>query len=312
MPVRNGKDFIFEALDSILKQDFTNFEVIVIDDGSNDFPYKSLEDYDPRITVIRLEGLGVSHARNIGMQHSLGRFIAFLDADDVWFPGKLSAQISCFERHPEAGIIFGTFTRWLQKPDGSFVPTKELVQDCAGVTECDSDRSGWIYTKLLMGMLVGMNTAIIRREIYQRLGGFDETMKIGEDYEFWLRASRITKMYSLKAAVALYRIHSNSAMHNLSEDNHLATLLKIAKYRWGLSDPAGNSVSSESFRKRCGRSEFDHGYLHYKNGSPKIARLAFIKSMEWGFHRRLSIAYIIYTTWQTILGSITSDGNRDT
>ncbi len=307
MPVRNGKDFIFEALDSILQQDFNDLEVIVIDDGSDDYPYNTLEDYDPRIEVIRLEGLGVSHARNVGMHRSRGRFIAFLDADDVWFPGKLQAQINYFEKNPEVGIVFGAFTRWLQRPGGSFELSKELVRDCSGLTDCEPERSGWIYTKLLMGMLVGMNTAIMRHVIYQRLGGFDETMSIGEDYEFWLRASRITQMHALNGAVALYRIHSSSAMHKLAIENHLATLLKIAKYRWGLAGPEGNSVSHEAFRQRCGRAEFDHGYLHFKYGSLVIAQRAFFNSLRWGFHRRLCLGYIIYTTWQMFRRAVTGE-----
>lgn len=293
VPVRNCRDYIQEALDSILSQRFDDFEVIVVDDGSTDFDYRSLESRDTRIRVLRLEGLGVSSARNTGMAAARGELIAFLDADDVWFPGKLEAQVRHFDRHPVVGVVFGRFVRWLQRTDGGFDAAGDLVQDCSAIDACEPERSGWIYDKLLMGLLVGMNTAMIRRKLYLRLGGFNESMRIGEDYDFWLRASRITRMHALDGAVALYRIHGSSAMHRLNDENHMANILRISYSRWGCRNADGSGVSEREFFERVAASEFDHGYAHYWNGRASVAVRAFARAFAGGHKRGRALAYVL-------------------
>jgi glycosyltransferase involved in cell wall biosynthesis len=293
VPVRNCREYIHEALDSILTQSYTDFEIIVIDDGSDDFDYLSLQTLDTRIRVIRLEGVGVSRARNTGMSAARGELIAFLDADDVWFPGKLEAQVRYFERHPEVGVVFGRFIRWTQDESGSFAPAASMVSDCSAISDEEPARSGWIYDKLLMGLLVGMNTAMIRQVLFRRLGGFAEEMRIGEDYDFWLRAARITQMHALNGAVALYRIHSNSAMHRLSDINHMAVILRVTHARWGTHNSDGSGVSEPQFIARLAASEFEHGYAHYWHGKPQVAIKSFKSSLRGGYKRGRSLVYII-------------------
>ena len=300
IPVRNGKDFIREALDSILMQSFTSFEIIVVDDGSDDFDYATLTTIDPRIRTLRLEGRGVSQARNAGMRQARGEFIAFLDADDVWFPGKLAAQVRYFDCHPEVGVVFGGFIRWTADGQGKFAPAQSLWKDCSELTEAEPARSGWIYTRLLLGVLVGMNTAVIRRSVYQAVGGFNPSMRVGEDYDFWLKAARITQMHALAGAVAFYRIHGSSAMHRLSKISHLATLLQTAHLRWGLTNPDGSSISERDFRGRIGNVYFDHGYSHFWHGDLDVARDAFGRAL-WRSRRKVrAAAYYALTLWKSL------------
>lgn len=303
VPVRNCREFIREALDSICSQDFGNLEVIVIDDGSTDDDYSRLQRLDPRISVFRLEGCGVSIARNEGMRRARGEFIAFLDADDVWFPGKVAAQVRYFDRHPSVGCVFGGFVRWLPNHDGSFPDARLLMQDCGAIERCEQARSGWIYTRLLTGLLVGMNTAVIRKEVFDRLGGFDESMRIGEDYLFWLKVSRHYEMHALDGAVALYRIHPSSAMNQVSTENHQATLLKIATGRWGLANPDGSALPGADFNLRLAAAEFTHGYNHFWNGSARIARRAFRHSLRGGYRPVRSAAYYVASAARSLLQS---------
>lgn len=301
IPVRNGRDYIHQALASVTSQDFHDLEIIVIDDGSTDFDYQTLAALDPRIHVQRLAGNGVSTARNTGMQLARGRYFAFLDADDVWFPGKLTAQIRYFEQHPEVGCVFGGFIKWMRTDDGAFPPAQSLMYECHDLITCETERSGWLYTRLLDGLLVGMNTAVIRREVFTRLGGFDASMRIGEDYLFWLKVSRIYPMHALDGPVALYRIHEASAMRRLDPENHLTDLLKIAVSRWGLKNPDGTSLPVDEFEKRLAESEFTHGYNHFWEGSPAVARRAFLRALKGGVLPLRSAAYIALTPFRQAL-----------
>lgn len=303
IPVRNCKNFIHECLISILNQGIQESEIIIVDDGSDDFNYSQLVELDPRIKVIRLDGRGVSAARNAGMREAKGRYIAFLDADDVWFPGKLAAQIRYLENNTEVGCVFGAFTKWLSTASGQFSFAKDLMVDCGAVENCDPARSGWLYTRLLTGLLVGMNTAVIRREVFANLGGFDESMRIGEDYLFWLKVSRVYEMHALNAKVALYRIHSSSAMSRLDQENHQARLLEIAKARWGLRNPDGTELSSLEFARRLAESHFTHAYNHFWNGSASVARHSFLKAIRGGVRPARSTAYIVLSPFRHWLKS---------
>ena len=286
IPVRNGRDYLQEALNSVLQQSFVDLELLLINDGSKDDDYDRYALQDKRIRVIHLTGVGVSRARNVGMEQSRGELIAFLDADDVWFPGKLLAQVRYLEEHCDVGVVFGKFIKWPELPEGGFVPSTSLTRDTSGLKTKEVARSGWLYTRLLEGLLVGMNTAVVRRSVYEAIGGFNESMRQGEDYDFWLKASRIAPMHSLDGEVALYRIHSASAMHRLTTENQLSVLLSMATMRWGLSDQYGNHVSTQVFKRRVAATHFDHAYSHFWHGELKIARRHFRKSLH-GDHRKL-------------------------
>lgn len=304
MPVRNGREYIVEAINSIDQQSSCDLEIIVVDDGSDDFDYKTLETRDKRVRVFRLSGQGVSSARNYGMKMARGKYLAFLDADDAWFPGKLAAQIRYFETHPEVGCVFGGFTKWHPDDSGVFPPAAGLMEDCTDITACEVERSGWLYTRLLTGLLVGMNTAVIRREVFERLGGFDESMRIGEDYMFWLKVSRVYEMHALDGKVALYRIHRTSAMNRLDAENHQARLLDIAAARWGLRNPDGTALPREVFERRLAQSQFTHAYNHFWHGSTAVARRCFLKAMLGGILPLRSAAYIVlspFRRWLTLV-----------
>lgn len=310
IPVRNGKDFIHEAVHSVLSQSFADLELIVVDDGSDDFDYTSLCALDPRVRTTRLAGGGVSRARNAGMAMSRGAFIAFLDADDVWFPGKLHAQMTYFDAHPEVGVVFGGFIRWHADTQGVFPSADSLWRDCHTLTAAETERSGWLYTRLLMGLLVGMNTAIVRRTVYEAIGGFNPSMRVGEDYDFWLKSSRIAQMHALAGPIAFYRIHGSSAMHRLSTANHLAVLLRTAQLRWGLRNPDGSSISAREFNSRIGNAYFDHGYAHFWHGDLAIARKSFWHAVLQSRRKTRACAYLVLTVGKRGVQRLTGAAHR--
>lgn len=292
MPVRNGKDFIEEAVDSALAQSYSSFELLIIDDASDDMDYRLLEAKDKRIRVIRQQAGGVSRARNNGIAHARGEFIAFLDADDYWFPGKLEAQVRYFDAHPDVGFVFGRYLRWSAGPERRFPVAASMAPDCRDVVSTDPHRSGWGYNRMLMGMLVGMSAAIMRKSICRQIGPFNEGMRIGEDYEFWFRASRVTEMHALDAVVSLYRTHGASTMARVTPTNHMLRLLCMVEQRWGTNDPDHTHLSQRDFRRRLGQVHFDHGYIHFWKGDIAIARHEFLRSFLMGRRRLQSLGYL--------------------
>ncbi|MDO9504988.1 glycosyltransferase family A protein [Hydrogenophaga sp.] len=293
IPVRNGKDYLQQALDSVLQQSFNDLELLLINDGSTDDDYDRYALEDARVRVIHLAGTGVAAARNVGTGQARGELIAFLDADDVWFPGKLAAQVRYMDSHPEVGVVFGSFLRWESGPDGAFAPAASLMTDCSGLEQPEAARSGWLYTRLLMGLLVGMNTAMVRRSVIDAIGGFNVSMQQGEDYDFWLKASRIAEMHALDGTVALYRIHKASAMHRLAPGNALTTLLQAAKLRWGLRGPTGEPLSEAVFERRLAQIHFGHGYAHFWDGSRSVARRSFYRAIRARYRPWRSAAYVV-------------------
>ena len=296
MPVRNGKDYIVEAINSVISQDFHKFELIIADDGSVDFDYGSLVLLDPRIRTLRLEGVGVSAARNAAMAVSKGDFIAFLDADDVYFPGKLTCQVRYLASHPDVGAVFARYKRWWPQPDGRHAPAESLWKDCAGLSDVDPERSGDLYARLLKGLLIGTNTIMLRREVYEAVGGFELGLPVGEDVLYWLAISRRFKIDALDGEVAFYRGHGASATTRVLDENFGGLVLEEARRRWGLSGSSGEAISARDFDGLLASQAFQHGYNHFASGDACIAARSFRAAWAHGRHNLRTLAYVFLST----------------
>jgi glycosyltransferase involved in cell wall biosynthesis len=282
MPAWNAMSYIHAAIDSVLSQSYRSLELLVINDGSSDGDYSALENIDPRIRVLEGARGGVSRARNLGLERARGRYIAFIDADDLWVPGKLKVQVDYMEAHPDIGIVFAEIHRWRPGPDGVWPDPSAHYPDAEALLRTNPEWRGWMYTRILMGCTLGMITPVMRQEVYGAVGGFDESMERGEDYEYWLRCSRQTRIQGFSSVMAIYRIHAASAMAKIVEPNHLAVLLERARARWGLSDPDGHQLPRLQYHQRLGRAHFDHGYTHYWWGDPAVAAREFAQSFRRG------------------------------
>ena len=176
IPTYNRGWTIKEAVDSVLAQDFIDFELIVVDDGSTDNTSEILHSYREDITVLRQNNKGVSAARNRGLSEASGRFIAFLDSDDLWLPQKLSRQVDFFNSNPDA-LICQTEEIWIRN-NVRVNPKKRHKKP-----------SGMIFEPSLALCLVSPSAVMIRRSLFEKIGGFDETLPACEDYDLWLRIS---------------------------------------------------------------------------------------------------------------------------
>jgi glycosyltransferase involved in cell wall biosynthesis len=176
IPTYNRAWAVKEAVDSVLAQEFNDFELIVVDDGSTDDTPKTLNAYGPRITVLRQSNRGVSAARNRGIAAAAGHLVAFLDSDDLWLPSKLVRQVDFFNNHP-AAVICQTEEIWIR--NGVRVNPKKRHQKF----------SGMIFERSLELCLVSPSAVMIRKALFNSIGGFDESLPACEDYDLWLRVS---------------------------------------------------------------------------------------------------------------------------
>ncbi len=174
IPVYNRFDQFSEALDSVLRQTFRDFEIIVVDDGSEDERIKWLS-MIKRIKYIRIEHTGMpGFVRNRGVEVSSGKYISFLDSDDLWNIRKLELQYNYFLKNPQYRIIHNREI-WIEK--GKIKSQKKQKHK----------RMGDIFEDALKKCIVGPSTVMLERTLFEKYGGFREDLEIAEDYEFWLR-----------------------------------------------------------------------------------------------------------------------------
>jgi glycosyltransferase involved in cell wall biosynthesis len=176
IPTYNRGWILREAVESVLAQDFEDFELIVVDDGSTDNTREILAAYGNDIVVLEQNNRGVSAARNRGIAGASAPLIAFLDSDDLWKPQKLSRQVEFFSAEPQT-LICQTEEIWIR--NGVRVNPKKRHHKF----------SGMIFEFSLALCLVSPSAVMIRSELFERVGVFDESLPACEDYDLWLRAS---------------------------------------------------------------------------------------------------------------------------
>lgn len=191
IPTYNRAWTLKDAVDSVLLQDYPNLELIVVDDGSQDDTGKLLDLYQNRIRVLRQENQGVSAARNRGIKTSQGQFIALLDSDDAWDKRKISCQMAFFNDHPDA-LICQTEEIWIR--NGRKVNPRRKHKK----------PSGMIFEPSLDLCLVSPSAVMMKRQLFDIKGYFNESFIVCEDYDLWLRVSStlpvflIDKPYTIK------------------------------------------------------------------------------------------------------------------
>jgi len=192
IPTYNRGWIVQEAIESVLAQDYRDFELIVVDDGSTDDTDDILNSYRGDIMVFRQKNQGVSAARNRGLSEASGRFIAFLDSDDLWLPQKLFRQVEFFNKNPDAQIC-QTEETWIRK--GVRVNPKQRHKKPWGM----------IFEPSLALCLVSPSAVMIRRSLFEKVGGFDEALPACEDYDLWLRISCRYPVYLIETPLIIKR-----------------------------------------------------------------------------------------------------------
>jgi glycosyltransferase involved in cell wall biosynthesis len=289
----NAEQYILDALDSVVTQDPAPLETLLIDDGSTDGTVALVEQKLPGVKIISQKHAGVAEARNVGLRHARGDFICLLDADDGWFPGKLAAQLDYLAQHPEVGVVSHAWLDWWPDAEGCYrqLPVWQPPEEPLAL---DPAQSGWLYCRLLMGCILQTSTLMIRRELVQMTGFFRTDLPLGEDYDYWLRLSRLTKIDMLAGAYSFYRRgQSGSLTSQLRPTDYAYDLARAAVGRWGLSAPDGTTLAKKMFERRLGALAFDFACGHFHKGSARLARQAGWRAFRHDPRRWKALAYVL-------------------
>lgn len=199
IPVYNGEKYLQQTLESVFAQTYTDYEVIVIDDGSTDSTPQILESYKDSIRYVSQENQGVSAARNHGLYLARGELVAFLDADDLFLPHKLAKQVAVFDKFPDLGIVNSGF-RILNDADNTIIEVK-WWKDIPKL-----HNEAWLLYKPVLP-----SAMMFRRFWLEKVGGFDRRFFAGEDIDITLRmVAEGCQAQWLSEVTACYRVHSSS------------------------------------------------------------------------------------------------------
>jgi glycosyltransferase involved in cell wall biosynthesis len=209
--------YISEAIDSVLSQDFKDLEIVVVDDGSTDDTKEVLKKYGVAVRYIYQENKGISGARNRGILESKGEYIAFLDSDDVWLDStKLTQQVAILENNPKVGIVYSKMMMVNDKGEKVGIkPEKD---------------NGTNFKELIeIGGHLPTSTLVARKACFEKVGLFDEALPILEDFDMWLRISRLYDIVENKGKVfGYYHKRDNKVMRDKSI-NYKAQVLLLQK-----------------------------------------------------------------------------------
>ena len=241
--VYNGEKTLALTIDSLLAQTYSNFEILLIDDGSSDGSKALIESYshDPRVKYHAKPNGGVASARNFGIGVADGDVIGFCDQDDQWKPEKLEYQLPLFD-NPETGLVYS----WVE------------VRKHGEVSVSSPEFEGKCFDALLKRNFISCCTAMARKSLFEEIGGFDESRELHgvDDRHVWLRMARISNLAVVRRPLAIYFIHGEN--YSLNEKKMLiADLVCVRKIA---------AMEGITPREKALCEEAEYGiYLHYAN-----------------------------------------------
>jgi len=204
IPVYNGEKTIKKTIESVLNQTFSDFELLAIDDGSQDSTLSVLKEItDSRLNIFSFPNAGVSASRNRGLAEARGEYISFLDADDLWTPDKLEAQLKALQENSQAAVAY-SWSDWIDE-SGQFLRAGGHITV-----------NGNAYEKLLLRDFVesGSNP-LIRKYALDEVGGFDQSVTPAEDWDMWLKLAARYEFVTVQSPQILYRVYPTSASFNV-------------------------------------------------------------------------------------------------
>lgn len=265
IPAFNAARCVRKAIDSVLAQDYRDFELIVVDDGSTDETAAVLAAYGKTIRVIHQANGGLSNARNTGIRESQGEFVAFLDADDWWLPGKLERQIELMQAEPALGFC-STAAR-VENPQGQLL----------NIWECPH------WQGALLVHLFNENAAVagsgsgvlVKRDLLLQVGDFDESLQCLEDIDMWMRLAAVAEYVCIPEPLTVLLKRPDSMSRNL-EVMRNAAIQVMRKNRSLLP----KSLQGSFWRAGMAGIYGDYAKWQYRAGSRGVALLEVVRLLS--------------------------------
>ena len=281
MPVYNAEKYLAQAVDSILKQTYTDFEFLITDDASTDQSFAILRRYaqsDPRIKLTKQEkNVGLQKALNQMLKEAQGKYIARMDADDIALPNRFTDQVKILATDKEVIAVGGAFNLIDEK--SRFLTVIRPPQD-----------NDTIQEKALAGHTpICHPSVMMRREAVLQVGGYDESLKTVEDLDLFLKLGEIGELRNLQESVISYRLHGASVSETKGQQQRREAY-QVCKRAWKRRGIEGKFEASELWRPgrdRASRYQFTlkYGWWAWNSGERKTALIYAVKALQikpWG------------------------------
>jgi glycosyltransferase involved in cell wall biosynthesis len=272
LPTYNCSAFLGKAIDSVLAQSYKDYEIIVVDDGSTDHTSSLMAHYEKHTRYFYQNNKGVSAARNLALMHATGEFIAYLDADDIWYPAKLAQQVAFLDAHPDCGLVHTEVS---------------VIDDEDNLIHFSFNREtqrpvpyGYCLTELLQRSHIQTLTVLERARCIAIVGNFDEHLPVVQDYDHWIRvAIEGFSIGYLEEPLGKYRWRRGSLMRN--EHKYVADLvamyeglLRIPRAKNpGMTDEMKHIIHEQLYRKERELAYLDRTLGRYADAKRRLRHL---------------------------------------
>jgi glycosyltransferase involved in cell wall biosynthesis len=274
IPTYNRSALVVEAIESVLAQTQPVTQIIVADDGSTDATPDVVGRYGSRVQYVRQTNKGPGAARNLGIRHATGDLIALLDSDDLWVPRKMEQQLEFLRANPSVEFLFGNMAIVRSASDPDIPEIKDPAIHRYLVAHATNLEA--LFEQLLIENVVPTSSVVMTRACVQRIGFFDEHLRIAEDLDYWLRVTRQCQCGFLDAVVERRRRHEGNLINDWAKTSryHAEVLTRVAESR-----PAPSAAALDLIKRRVSSLYYDLGSHYLKTREFRLSRHYLKKGM---------------------------------
>lgn len=268
IPTYNRPALCAQAIESVLAQTFRDFELIVVDDGSLEDTGRMLAGFGDRLRTIRQTNAGVSVARNAAAAQASGRYLAFLDHDDLWMPEKLEVMVPAFDAAPEAGMAYSS-VRHLDESG------EQRSSDDATVEV----RSGRLFQEIFAREIrISTSSMMVRREVFAGIGGYDPALPVAQDYDLHLRIALRSPVLGVPRVLTAVRFTRGSGGQNRIQAHR--DIITVLERTWGRTSGTPDQPPERTYRRLLAHRHLKLGRRLLSVGEPYAAREAFARAWQ--------------------------------